>query len=267
MRSTELSRDDMAKRRIISFHWNNVDSRVVRGQSDVFHHFGLSIEQHRRDRLNHGVFLDEIIRDLEQDTTLLIVDIDCVPLNPEIVERAFTFAEAGGIIGCAQVASHIDWMRIYAAPMFFAISQKTWEELGRPSFHKSPTGDVAQDLHDIAAKMDRRIEHLHPTACLIPKWRLADRGCYGIGTFYQGGVFHLFELRSAKYNALFVKICDDIVHDRQPNFLDLSHQAMMRYPFNVAQERLRKARKIKINQRSAQALLGRLLGRPTTSQT
>ncbi len=126
----------MAKRRIISLYWNNVDPRIVRAQADLFRHLGLAIEQHSRNRLNHGVFLDEIMRNLEQDISLLIVDIDCVPLNREIVERAFAFAEAGGIIGCAQVATHIDPMKIYAAPMFSAISQKTWEELGRPSFHK-----------------------------------------------------------------------------------------------------------------------------------
>ena len=86
--------------------------------------------------------------ELAEDDVALLVDIDCFPLNRDIVERAFAAAREGRIFGCAQSTNHIDPDRLFVAPMFMAISRRTWDRLGRPSFRRDARNDVAQALHD-----------------------------------------------------------------------------------------------------------------------
>jgi len=58
-----------------------------------------------------------------------------------------------------------------------------------------------------------------PTSCLIPKWPLADKGLFGIGTFYGDcEFFHLFESRKPQYEKIFSAIVADVVSDQKLNF-------------------------------------------------
>jgi|GEM_PF-1978602 len=219
-----------AHRRIVTLHWENIDPRMVRTQAAVFRHLGYEIEQTCETGLNHGLFLDRIMSGLGDDDIMLCVDIDCFPTNGKIVEEAFAVAEAGGLIGCAQVSTHIDPSRIFTAPMFLAISKRLWTDLGQPSFCANPTGDIAQTVHDRARAAGVRIEYLAPWACLIPKWSLAGEALYGVGTFYRGGVFHLFESRTSPFTFAFYAVAADVLADRPTDVLALAQRAMRLYP-------------------------------------
>src|ERR1700677_158357 len=157
--------------RIVSLYWDNIDPRVVKTQREVFAHFGLSIDQRERTRTNHGDFLDAYMAEIGEDDVALLMDIDCFPLNREIVDRAFAAARAGRIFGCAQSTGHADPDRVFVAPMFMTISRRTWDGLGRPSFRPDPNNDVAQRLNEIAAGAGVGIEMLDPWGCIVPKWR------------------------------------------------------------------------------------------------
>ncbi len=63
--------------------------------------------------------------------------------------------------------------------MFMAISRKTWDGIGRPSFKPDAENDVAQRLNDIARAAGVEIERLDPFGAIVPKWRLGDVGFYG----------------------------------------------------------------------------------------
>ena len=160
--------------RIVSLYWDNIDPRVVEAQREVFAHFGLSIDQRERTGTNHGDFLDAFMAEIAEDDVALLMDIDCFPLNLEIVDRAFAAARAGRIFGCAQSTSHVDSDRLFVAPMFMAISRRTWEGLGRPSFRPDASHDVAQRLNEVATAAGVGIEMLYPWGCIVPKWRLGD---------------------------------------------------------------------------------------------
>ncbi|MDE3174643.1 MAG: hypothetical protein KGM15_00850 [Pseudomonadota bacterium] len=208
--------------RIVALYWDNIDPRIVKAQAEVFAHFGYAIDQRERTGLNHGDFLDAYMAELGADDVALLMDIDCFPLNREIVERAFAAARAGGIFGCAQSAGHIDPDRLYVAPMFMAIAKRTWEALGRPSFKPDAQNDVAQRLNDAARERGVTIEMLNPFGAVVPKWRLGDVGFYGVGTFYRGGVFHLFESRWTPFAFLLFEVADAVLHDRP-----IDHAALM----------------------------------------
>jgi len=220
-----------AHRRIVSLYWQNIDPRMVKTQAAVFRHLGYTIEQTCETGLNHGLFLDRIMAGLGDDDIMLCVDIDCFPTNSAIIEQAFAAARAGHLIGCAQVSAHIDPNRIFTAPMFLALSKRLWVQLGCPSFCATPTGDIAQTVHDHAAAAGIAIDYLMPWACLIPKWSLAGEALYGVGTFYKGGVFHLFESRTSPFTFAFYTVAADVLAGRETDVLALAHRAMRIYPF------------------------------------
>ena len=212
--------------RIVALYWDNIDPRVVEAQRAVFAHFGYQIDQRERTGLNHGDFLDAYMAELGPDDAALLTDIDCFPLNGEIVERAFAAARAGAIFGCAQSSNHIDPDRLFVAPMFMAISCRTWEALGRPSFRPDADNDVAQRLHDLARARGVSIEMLYPWAAIVPKWRLGDVGFYGLGTFYRGGVFHLFESRWTPFAFLLFDVAEAVLADRAIDYGALMAKAL-----------------------------------------
>src|ERR1700678_1696925 len=115
--------------RIVSLYWDNIDPRLIRTQRGVFAHFGFDIDQRERTGLNHGDFLDAFMAEIAEDDVALLMDVDCFPLNREIVDRAFAAARAGRIFGCAQSTSHVDSDRAFVAPMFMAISRGAWDGL------------------------------------------------------------------------------------------------------------------------------------------
>ena len=219
-----------AHRRIVTLYWENIDRRMVRTQADVFRHLGYDIEQTCETGLNHGIFLDRIMAGLKDDDIMLCVDIDCFPTNSAIVEQAFAAAGAGRLIGCSQVSAHIDPNRIFTAPMFLAISKRLWLRLGCPSFCATQTGDIAQTVHDRAAAAGVGIDYLAPWACLIPKWSLAGQALYGVGTFYRGGIFHLFESRTSPFTFAFYAVAEDVLAGRETDVLALAQRAMRLYP-------------------------------------
>ena len=212
--------------RIVALYWDNIDPRVVEAQRKVFAHFGLTIDQRERTHVDHGDFLDAYMAEIAEDDVALLMDIDCFPLNREIVERAFAAAREGRMFGCVQSSNHIEPNRIFVAPMFMAISRRAWDKLGRPSFRPDADNDVAQRLNDVAVKAGVEIEMLYPWATIVPKWQLGDIALYGIGTFYRGGVFHLFESRWTPFNYILFDVADAVVNDRPIDYSALMHKAL-----------------------------------------
>jgi hypothetical protein len=72
--------------RIVALYWDNIDPRVVEAQRKVFEHFGLAIDQRERTGMNHGDFLDAYMAEIGEGDVALLMDIDCFPLNREIVD-------------------------------------------------------------------------------------------------------------------------------------------------------------------------------------
>ena len=212
--------------RIVAMYWRNVDPDIVAAQARVFAHLGYAIDQRERDGVAHGDFLDAFMMELAEDDAALFVDIDCFPLNREIVARAFAAARAGKIFGCAQASNHIDPDHVYVAPMFMAISKRVWDALGRPSFRPDKMHDVAQNLDTVARAAGVPIEALYPWGAIVPKWRLADFGLFGIGTFYQGGVFHLFESRRTPFAFILRDVAAAVLADRPIDYAALMRRAL-----------------------------------------
>lgn len=149
-----------------------------------------------------------------------IIEPDLIPLNREIVESAAKYVfENDTFLGCTQVSNHIHpATHIFASPAFFFITKNCYQKLGYPSFLETLQADVAENLTYQAEKLGIRFKTLYPLCFerepLEGVWRLGSYGQYGIGTVFEGGVYHLFQSRLASNVELFVQRCDDVINNR-----------------------------------------------------
>ena len=67
---------------------------------------------------------------------------------------------------------------------------------------------------------------LYPWGCIVPKWRLGEIALYGIGTFYRGGVFHLFESRKTPFSFVLFDVAEAVLNDRPIDYLALMQKTL-----------------------------------------
>ncbi|MGB8279239.1 MAG: hypothetical protein WCF20_15085 [Methylovirgula sp.] len=195
---------------LFSLYWDNIDERIVRNQKNIFDHFKIPIKQHRIDGLDHGEWMDWVMSFYDMDV-ILFVDIDCVPLNAEIVMQSLEKAANGILFGAMGCANHLDPGRVFAAPFWCAINRHQWIGVNRPSAKANRICDVAQNWTDAFGMSRQKIEFLPVTDCEQPKWNLPDvPTAFGIGTTYGHAVYHLFESRSDRNVERFVSKCEGV---------------------------------------------------------
>lgn len=180
-------------------------------QSRVFNFFGYPIEQQNLHGADHGAWMEKMLNSAADDEVVIIVDIDCIPLSAEAIERAVRVAQNGAIFGCAQSANHIDHRFIYAAPMFLALTGRTWRLLDTPSLKAGEQYDVAGRLSAVARQRGVLVELVYPTCAAVPRWLLGDTSTYGLFTVFEGQYLHLFESRNTALVQSFVDLSDSLV--------------------------------------------------------
>lgn len=191
--------------------WDNVDDRIIEAQRSVLDHFGIEYTLHR-ENVDHGSWMN-LIMDSSENDVVGFLDVDCVPMNNQIVDAAKTYCEKNNsFIGIAQVSNHIPpASHIYAAPAFFFINAQCWHDLGKPTFCATENSDVAENVSYVAEAKGKPYRALYPVKCREPLWRLGNYGMYGIGTEFIGGIFHLYQSRLAENVKMFERVCEEIV--------------------------------------------------------
>ncbi|MES2829678.1 MAG: hypothetical protein V4687_16065 [Bacteroidota bacterium] len=193
---------------IVSFHNGNLHPDIVRYQKRVFDHFLLPLLQIET-KLSHPEAIDDFLN-TKQWESIIIFDIDCIPLNKEAPFLAMTKAKQGKIYGAAQQANHIPESGVYASPAFISFSKDTWKKMNYPSFLHSEFGDVGHELTLYAPLHNVEVELIWPTHVEVPRWNLGKESTFGLGTTYQTGIFHAFESRMGN-NDIFVNKCKEVL--------------------------------------------------------
>ena len=197
--------------------WPNTDVRMLQSHSDVCLHLGVPIA-YTLEKVPHGQWMDSILANSTADVVGFL-DIDCVPTNKDVVDKAIQWAaENKSFVGIAQASNHIlPKSHIFAAPAFFFIWRETWLEMQRPTFSETPNGDVAENVSYAAEMSEIRYKTLYPTHWTTEPeeglWHLHTYGLYGIGTHFEGGVYHLYQGRLERNVQLFVNTCKAIIDD------------------------------------------------------
>lgn len=156
--------------------------------------------------------------------TILMLDIDCIPLDTESLKYMFDVAEKNIMIGNIQRANHLqNNSHTYIAPSAICISKEYFDKLGRPSFLPNKDGDVGESLTYAAEKLQLPMETLMPVRYeKLPyqrsdPWPLAEgMPTYGIGTTFVNKnnkemFYHLFQSSMNLHNDLFYDKCISVL--------------------------------------------------------
>jgi len=135
---------------------------------------------------------------------VVLLDIDCVPLQPAALTWLVTEARSGAIAGNAQRTNSIDnGAHIYAAASCLAVTVGTLDRLGWPSARPTERSDCCEEFTWAAEAVGVPVRIILPVAIdeepASGYWNLnEDLGHYGWGTTFgtpgEGGLFwHAFE--------------------------------------------------------------------------
>lgn len=200
---------------IHSLYWNNT-AVIAEMHKEVMKHFDINVNYHNIDGIRHGYWCDEIMR-LDDSDVIGFMDIDCIPTNKQIVYNCINWSvNNDSFIGLAQSSNHIPpATHVSAACTFMFITKSCYNYLGRPSFTETYRGDVSQELSHVADEKHKTYRAIYPM-CYDKepsegKWRLNNYGYFGIGTFYHGGIYNLFQGRYQENIELFQKRCEQVI--------------------------------------------------------
>lgn len=202
-----------------SLYWSNVPPAITAAQRRVFERLGLPLDQQELDRQPHGEWMNLVMARAAEDEIVVFCDIDAFPLSAEAYHRAVAAARAGSVFGLAQYANQKANEGLYAGPMFLAVARRTWIALGSPDLSRNREFDAGENLTVEARRQGMPVELVMPCATLLPRWALANRGVFGIGTFYGDcEYFHLFESRRRTGTEIMKAVTEDVASGRPLDF-------------------------------------------------
>lgn len=200
---------------VVSFYMSNIARNVVAAQATAIRRFlpeGVDFLQFHTG-FSHGRSIDLFFRLAPYDL-VVILDVDCIPLNDQALPALIEQAEAGHLVGAAQRANHIENAKhIYAGPFLMALSKDTYVRLGRPSFCETERGDVAEELTYAAEAREVPVLLLWPTHCDEPKWQLTETLSFGRNTVYEDLFLHAFEIREPEQQRAFLGTVSRVLAD------------------------------------------------------
>lgn len=203
----------------ISFYHNNIDPAIIEAQKSVFDHFGMEHEQ-TLTTLTHGAAIDDYLLNKEWNE-VAIFDIDCIPLNKDVLtiasERIKPFGNIYHVYGAAQKANHIPNSELYCSPFFCCFIRELWEMTGKATFEDIPGFDVGGYFSHKVKYSGNMMNLIYPTHCEVPMWDLVKPKEFGLGTSYgfQGTkeslIYHSFLSRQGNQQR-FIDKCNAVIN-------------------------------------------------------
>jgi hypothetical protein len=222
----------MNKRCILSYYNNKVDNKLARYQKMALDKLLQRTEINLyqicyEDNPTPDIVLDAWTKKLlyeESYNTILILDVDCVPLTQQALEYTFTQAEKNILIGNIQRTNHIDNNEhLFVGPSCMCFTKQFYDQIGRPSFEFTMRGDVGEEITYQAEHHNKEIEYY--ISYMYEKlpvdgmpWKLS-KGLpdYGVGATFinkhgQKMFYHLYQSIFHVHNNLFYNKCIEILH-------------------------------------------------------
>jgi hypothetical protein len=153
--------------------------------------------------------------------TVIVLDVDCIPLHDKAFEYMLIKANEGTLIGNIQRSNHIENnQHVFVAPSAMAFTYEMYKNMGSPSFMETARGDVAEELTYISESKGIPLEFFMPvrydaSPAECEFWPLADgMPVYGIGTTFAAKdgpevFWHNFQIRFNQER--FVQKCKSIL--------------------------------------------------------
>jgi hypothetical protein len=165
--------------------------------------------------------LNELFYNQRYDN-VLVLDIDCIPLNQAALTRVFYQSSRGVLIGNAQRSHYIENdEHIFIGSSCMCINKQVYEQLGKPSMSPTSRGDIGEEFVYRADELGVPVEFFYPHSYETSpygatSWALkGDLPHYGIGTTFGDGrprFYHLFESRTNLNVHRFVAKCQEVLN-------------------------------------------------------
>lgn len=219
------------KRAILTYYNDEIDKNLLMYQQKVLDKFNTVADYYPlfcklgTEQIIHYQGLDYGVAQLfsEEYDSVLILDVDCIPLNSYALEYIFERAEQNVLIGDAQRSGHIENdEHLYIGSSCFCLSRQIYEDFGRMTFAPDHIqADTCEYYTYEAEKRGVELEIFMPKSYIRDpvdcSWDLGKgRGKFGIGTTFMNhkGVemfFHLFSGREKIYNVYFYDKCEEVL--------------------------------------------------------
>ena len=195
--------------RFHTFYTENLSQQLIEDHKKVCDKVGIEVEYHIHDFIDdydtlytaHGKFLTSI---LEKEEVACFLDIDCLPHNKELLEKAYTWSvENKSFVGNAQNVSHTQMRNhIFASQSCLIITQNAWNQLGKPDLSWFMQNGVQIDTSQIltlrADQIGMSYQLMYPVGYDENDHRsLGGYGMYGTGTLYPA-TWHYFRISKFK---------------------------------------------------------------------
>lgn len=166
--------------------------------------------------INYG--LNELFYNQKYDT-VLVLDIDCIPLNQQSLMYIFDKAGVGTLIGNAQRSHYIENNEhIFIGSSCMCINKIVYEQLEKPNMAPTARGDIGEEFTYLAEEKNIPIEIFYPQSYEASpygatSWALSGHlPHYGIGTTFESAdktprFYHLFESRTNLHVDKFISKC------------------------------------------------------------
>lgn len=154
---------------------------------------------------------------------VLILDVDCIPMDIDSIAYTFGRATQGKLVGNAQRSHYIENdEHIFIGSSCICVNKNVFEKLGKPSFSPTTRGDIGEELTFLAEEKGIPVEIYIPESyeaspAGATSWALkGDLPHYGIGTTFTNDTgrakfYHLFESRTNLNVARFVAKCNEVL--------------------------------------------------------
>ncbi len=193
----------------------NISDDVIKHQKYIFDKLQLPIEQIVSDA-THGEFLTETAKNCESKY-IIFFDVDCIPLNSNIYDIILDELKNDDcIIGIEQMCDINPFNHRYAGPACLAFPIALFKNLGCPSLRQvGNRSDVGEELTWLCEENNIDVKFFKAISSEIPKWKLPDNRCFGIGTTYSHNkteiLYHQFEIRKGSSN--FISKCQSLLKE------------------------------------------------------
>jgi len=231
---------------IVSTYQSDLPNNVVNYQKKVFDYFDIPLEQIEFKQANdmHSQTMSEVIKSKENQNWdyFTFFDVDCIPLNHEVIENAIKKIEDGATLyGNAQSSNTEPHNLVktppFVAPSFLNISRQVWEsyKLNYPNYLNedifkfrqtcyNPEGeisqcDVAEEFTKDNRKINNKIELAYPTKVYGNLDWSFDGGWgyepfkFGNYTEFESDTFHNFQIRYQVHQEFFINYCKKIINE------------------------------------------------------
>jgi hypothetical protein len=192
-----------------TLYTNNLPEQLIEDHKKVCNHIGIEVQYHSEEFTTyekvytaHGKFMTSVME--QEEEVVCFLDIDCLPHNKELLERAYNWAvENKSFVGNAQNISHTQMRNhIYAAASCLIVTKDAWNILGNPDFswfmQDGIQIDTAQLLSLRADQIGMPYQLMYPIGYDGDNHRsLGAYGQYGTGTLYPA-TYHYFRISKFK---------------------------------------------------------------------